>query len=155
LPATVNSVLVLCHGNIMRSPFAAARLRASLRTVEVTSAGLAARPGREIEPRARDEATRHGVDLAGHQARAVEAHEVARADLVVVMDRLNEARLLARFPACRAKARLLGAFDPIDPRPEIADPYTTGATELRACFERIDRAVARLADAIAGQTPGR
>ncbi|MFN8040567.1 MAG: hypothetical protein U0Q07_15245 [Acidimicrobiales bacterium] len=85
-------VLVLCTGNICRSPMAEAMLRARLagRDVEavVTSAGTAT----EGEPAA-DEVLEllrsRGLDGSAHRSRLLDADLLAEADLVLAMARLH------------------------------------------------------------------
>src|SRR2546427_7115345 len=82
----LTSLLVVCHGNICRSPFAAALLRrASARNgVRVDSAGFLG-PGRPPPPEAVAAAARHGVGLSAHRAQFVTADRVRPAKLLVVM----------------------------------------------------------------------
>jgi len=80
----VRSVLVVCHGNLCRSSFAAGLLRSwlSSRGVRVESAGFV-QPARPSPPEAVAAAARYGVDLSAHRSEL----SVARAaDLIVVMD---------------------------------------------------------------------
>src|SRR5262245_55242849 len=78
-------VLVLCHGNICRSPFAEALLTARIPGLEVRSAGLHAADGHPADPSAVACAQRMGVSLAAHRSARVTAELVAWADLVLVM----------------------------------------------------------------------
>lgn len=88
-----------------------------------------------------------GVMLDSHRARALTEELVRTSDLILVMDFLNEARLLGQFPGAKRKVRFLGAFD--DPGTalsvEIADPYVGGDAAVRDCFVRIARCVEQLA----------
>ena len=85
-------VLVLCTGNICRSPMAEAMLRARLAArgvpAEVSSAGTAT----EGEP-ASDEVLEllraRGLDGSSHRSRRLDADRLADADLVVAMARLH------------------------------------------------------------------
>ena len=88
---------VITHGNILRSPFAAAVYRRELARLgreaeEVNSAGFVPLAGRPADPRGSRLAAAHGVSLDDHASRVVTAELVDRAELVVVMDRENEAR---------------------------------------------------------------
>src|SRR5688500_3052052 len=106
-------VVFVCHGNIIRSALAEALMRRHGAAAaggpfdRTVSAGLAARPGREADPRAVAAARALGVDLAAHRAQPFTADLAERASVIYVMDRLNEARLLARFPQASAKMRRL------------------------------------------------
>jgi len=83
------SVLVVCHGNIIRSPFAARLLQQQLRAaraLSISSAGLEAIPGRPPHETALHLASTRGVDLTGHRARRLEPEAVAQSDVIFVMD---------------------------------------------------------------------
>jgi len=158
LPAELPSnplVLFVCYGNIFRSPVAEALMRraAALRPgspVRVASAGLLERSGKESPAEAQEVALELGVSLSDHRSATLSAEMVARADLVVIMDRRNEALMLTRFPKVAGKMVLLGAFDPL-PSPDgavIVDPYAHGTEAVRRVFNRIDRAVTRLHGAL-------
>lgn len=88
-------VLVVCTGNVCRSPLTAAVLRARLATcdarIDVTSAGLQALEGERVDPAVAAEAARLGVDVAGHRGRAFAADEAAASDLVIVATRRQRA----------------------------------------------------------------
>jgi protein-tyrosine phosphatase len=141
-------LLFVCHGNIMRSPLAAAvcRLEASRRGLKVIvdSAGLHAVAGRAADPRAARVADSLGVSLNGHTAQPVTPALVAAADLILVMDHANDAELVARFPGAWPKVRLLGVFSGDADGGVIADPYDADPGVLAASAERIASAVRRL-----------
>jgi protein-tyrosine phosphatase len=141
-------VVFVCHGNIMRSAFAAAVFPDSVKAVTVSSAGTHAIAGRPADPRAVDASRRHGTDLAGHRATPLTGDLAARADLIVVMDRLNEAIVLARHPEARRKVRLLGELGTRRDDPAIPDPFARDADAARHCFDVIANDVRQLADRI-------
>jgi len=145
-------VLFVCHGNILRSAMAQAlyadRVRAGLAPTESTaeSAGTAARDGEPADPRGVSAAKEMGIVLDGHRAGRLSEELINRADLIVVMDFLNEADVVARFPAAAGKVRLLGSFLGKDGRPaEIRDPYSGSQDDVRASFQTIASAIDALA----------
>jgi len=84
-------VLVVCTGNVCRSPIAEGLLRAAFAermgpdAPEVASAGTMGWTGSRADPSSVRAAAELGVDISGHRAREVSADDVARADLVVAM----------------------------------------------------------------------
>lgn len=96
-------VLVVCTGNVCRSPLTAAVLRArlapGLADVAVASAGLRALEGEPIDPPVAVEAARLGVDVSEHRGRAFAADEAAASDLVIVATRRQRAIVVERVPS--------------------------------------------------------
>jgi protein-tyrosine-phosphatase len=148
-------VLVLCFGNICRSPFAAARSATLLAPlgVRVESAGLYG-PGRPT-PRAGIEAARaRGVDLSGHTSQLVTAQLVRNADLIVVMDSLQAQAVADRFDGQPEKVVLLGDLDPLPIRTRrIHDPEAQSGAVFSEVYARIERCVATLATALGAGPP--
>lgn len=139
----VRSAICICHGNIIRSPFAAAQLaRAGLPCI---SAGLNAGPGTNADPRAIRIAGEFGVSLETHTSTAVTAEMIEGADAIFVMDGINEARLISQFPHAREKTFLLGSFSPKRlSQDEIADPYKGDDGAIRRCYDIISLCTAEL-----------
>ena len=85
----VPEILVVCTGNLCRSPLAAAVLEHELgrrgTTATITSAGTAAPFGAQPDSRLLRVATDLGFDLAGHRSRPVERSDTQRSDLILVM----------------------------------------------------------------------
>jgi protein-tyrosine-phosphatase len=141
-------VLFVCHGNILRSAVAQAmyadRVRLGLAPggSSAESAGTSAREGDPADPRGIAAAREMGIRLDGHRAGRLSEEVITRADLILVMDFLNEADVVARFPSAAGKVRLLGSFLGEDGRPaEIRDPYSGSQDDVRASFQVIARAI--------------
>ncbi len=114
-------------------------------TVQTFSAGTFAALGRPGDARAREVSSAMGVSLDSHSARQLSPEDVADADLICVMDWLNETVCVARYPHAARKIVLLGAFgrEPGEPL-EILDPIQGNADTVRACYQRVARAVQAL-----------
>jgi protein-tyrosine phosphatase len=148
---SANTILFVCSGNIMRSPLAAALLRRALNeggavTTSIQSVGLHAVPGKNAEPLACTIASELGISLREHRARAISGDLVADATAIFVMDRFNEAELLARYPDAAGRVFLLAMCDgDRNGRLDITDPYGQPPEAVRECFARISTSVASLA----------
>jgi L-malate glycosyltransferase len=147
-------VLVVCHGNIIRSPFAAlllARALGSGSSVAVASAGLEAERGRPSHPTAVETAAAHGIDLSRHAAAPIDVEDVERTDVIFVMDVPQLVTMGRRFPSARSKTFLLTCLAPGEPL-EISDPVDGAPPVFRHCYEHVSRAVSSLAPAFAGHS---
>lgn len=124
------SVLMVCLGNICRSPLAEAALRAAAERegvdIEVDSAGTGDwHIGHAPDPRARDIALRlGGLDIGNLRARQVSAKDFDRFDHIIAMDEANLRHLQAMQPAgSKAKLSLLLDYLPGHEGKSVADPY--------------------------------
>jgi len=147
------SVLVLCNGNIFRSPFAAAVLQRELNvrgagSIRVESAGFAAH-GRPSPPHAVAAAARHGIDLAGHTSQLLVAPVARAADLIVVMEELQRRTICERFGRAARDVLLLGDLDPMPVTSRaIEDPVEQDQEVCDRAYARIARCVGELARAL-------
>ncbi|MGZ5296494.1 MAG: arsenate reductase/protein-tyrosine-phosphatase family protein [Actinomycetota bacterium] len=86
----MTSILVVCTGNICRSPIAEGLLRDALqrrfeRAPRVSSAGTSGLEGSSAEPRSVQAAAELGIDIGGHVARRLTAAMVDGSDLLLCM----------------------------------------------------------------------
>jgi protein-tyrosine-phosphatase/predicted ATP-grasp superfamily ATP-dependent carboligase len=140
------SVVVLCYGNICRSPYAAAVARRRLPAgIRVGSAGFFG-PDRPAPSEAIAVAAERGVDLSPHRSRQMTANIVWSADLILVMEARQRRRMIERFPTIADRVVLLGDLDP-QPigRRDVPDPFGQPVETFQLCFDRIDRCVGALA----------
>jgi protein-tyrosine phosphatase len=140
------SVLVVCHGNICRSPVAGAMLAHELapRGIAVHSAGFFGF-NRPAPPEAVAAAKRYAIDLAGHRSRLVTAAIARDSDLIVVMDPLQRRLLRERYGRSPEGVLVLGDVDPgpIETR-TIRDPVNEQQEVFERVYERIARCVREL-----------
>lgn len=107
----VYRVLMVCTGNICRSPFAERLLRARLdesfgeaaRAIEVTSAGIGALVGEPMMPESAETLVGYGGDPSGFVARALEPDQIDAADLVLGLTRQHRAAVVTMVPRASAK----------------------------------------------------
>jgi protein-tyrosine phosphatase len=105
----IKRILIVCVGNICRSPMAEALLREHLRGRDVTieSAGLAALVGKPIDVDAGAVLAGHGLAADAHCARKLTPELVSAADLVLVMDQRQLSAVRAIAPQATGKTFLL------------------------------------------------
>ncbi len=144
------SLLVVCHGNMCRSPFAAALLRAAVshNGGRVDSAGFMA-PGRPSPREAVATAARCGVDLSTHRSQLLTANSVHAAHLIFVMDSAQRRQICDRFGRAYRDVLVLGDLDPhpIAAR-TIRDPVNQPPEVFEESYGRIARCVRQLQHAI-------
>jgi len=135
-------------GNICRSPTAEAVLRTKLRerapelTIEIDSAGTHDyHIGEAPDPRTIEAAARRGLDLRDLRARMVESVDFPRFDLILAMDRLNQATLLERAPReYHERIRLFLEFTADGSGRDVPDPYYGGATGFEQVLDLAEEA---------------
>ena len=141
--ARPRTLLVVCHGNICRSPMAAALLDRDLRPlgIDVQSAGFIGF-NRPPPAEAVDAAKRHAVNLSDHRSRPVTADAVRTADLIVVMDPSQRRQICERFGRRPRDVVVLGDFDPapVEAR-TVRDPVDQRRDVFDQVYERIARCV--------------
>ena len=134
-------VLMVCLGNICRSPTAEAVLRHKLAAaglgdrVDVDSAGTGSwHVGEPPDPRSQRHALRRGYDLSALRARRVAAADFERFDLIFAMDEANLADLERLRPrAARAELRLFAER-------AVPDPYSGGAAGFEQVIDLVEAA---------------
>ncbi|MBC8995977.1 MULTISPECIES: low molecular weight protein-tyrosine-phosphatase [unclassified Pseudomonas] len=141
-------ILVVCVGNICRSPTAELLLRNALApsTISVTSAGLAARVGEGVEASARQVLEDHGHSAQGFQARQLTADIVNESDLILVMEKQHVNQVLKIASHARGKVFLLGKWQS---EREIQDPYRQGKAAFIHAHALIEDAVSSWAQRLA------
>ena len=146
-------MLIVCHGNIIRSPFAArlmAQILVARAPIAIASAGVQASPNRPPDPAAVAAASQLGVDLRDHVAVRITPEIVARADVILVMD-VSQLLLMRKcFPNARGRTFLMAALCRDVPL-EIADPFGGNAATFQECYGHVSRAVYAIVRVIAGE----
>lgn len=115
-----NSILVLCTGNICRSPIAERILRDFFPEKEIDSAGLGALVGKPADASAINVAEKNGISLQGHKGRQFTAEMGRRYQLILVMERMHLEQVSNIAPELRGKTMLLGHWNG---NKDIPDPY--------------------------------
>lgn len=150
------SVLMVCMGNICRSPMAHGYFEQLVRQsglsehISVDSAGTHAyHVGNPPDPRAQQTARGRGVDLSSQRARQAMREDFQRFDYVLAMDKDNY-RLLAEIcpEGQEHKLRLFLEFAPHLSEREVPDPYYGGASGFEQVFDMVEAAAAGLLEDI-------
>lgn len=144
------AILVVCHGNICRSPLAAGLLARALGPagVLVASAGFVS-PGRPVPAEGRIAAARRGVDLSAHRSQLLTPMLAGEARIIIVMDARQRRMVCERFGRAPADVMLLGDLDPdaIATR-AIHDPVEQPLAVFEESYARIERCVDAFVSAV-------
>ncbi len=156
MSAGTTRLLVVCLGNICRSPLAEGALRARIEAsplagrVMVDSAGTGGwHAGEPPDRRAIACARGHGVDIAGLRARQLRARDFEDFHwlLCADADNLRDVRALAP-PGARERTALLLDWAGTVPHGEVPDPYYGDGSHFEGVWQLVDTAaradVARL-----------
>lgn len=133
----IHSILVVCTGNICRSPIGERMLQQQLPALQVSSAGICALVGQPADAQARRAAAMHGVTLEDHIARQLTAPMMRQSDLILAMEseQINRISLIA--PEVRGKALLFGHWLG---KQEIPDPYGKSVDAFEYVFRLLGEA---------------
>lgn len=134
-----DKILVVCVGNICRSPSAEYLLKKLLPNKEIASAGLAALVGKPADKMASLIAQDHGTSLAGHQAQQLTADLCRDFDLILVMEQGHIAAVTDIAPAVHGKTMLLGHWLA---KQEIPDPYRQSKEAFEHTYQLIEKSTA-------------
>lgn len=137
-----NSVLMVCVGNICRSPMAEALLidrisDSNYSKINIASAGVGALVGHEADATAKELMTEKNIDVSAHRARQLNTELISEYDLILVMEKghINAVHNIA--PSSKGKVHLLGKWSDF----EISDPYMQPRREFEVALELIERGV--------------
>lgn len=133
------NVLMVCLGNICRSPLAQGIFQNLVadQNIKVDSAGTANyHTGAAPDPRSIEIATIHGIDISRQKARQFVVEDFDQFDYIYVMDYSNQQNVLrlARNDQDRAKVHLLLGDA------EVEDPYYGGKEGFSVVFNKIQKA---------------
>ena len=130
----MKNILVVCIGNICRSPMAEALLKQALPNHTISSAGIGALVGKPADPFSVQLMAEQGIDISEHRAQQVSLDIVGRAELILVMDKEQKTYLDTQYMAARGKVFRLSEAAKTD----IPDPYREGIDSFRNAYQLID-----------------
>jgi protein-tyrosine-phosphatase len=136
----VSVILVVCTGNLCRSPMAAGLLRHKLETEglathRVFSVGVWAVDDHPASEHAITVMAERDIDISDHIACTITADDVAEADLILVMSQEHKQMIRSTWPQYGWKVHRLSEM--VDKRKNIQDPYGGSIEEYRACADTI------------------
>lgn len=133
----INNILVLCVGNICRSPVGERLLQKHLPAAAVHSAGLMAVKGHAADATMESVAAENGLSLSGHIARQYQPEMAIAADIVLVMEQGHIEQVLDRNMYLSGKVFLIDKWVGAK---GIADPYRKSREYNQIIFDSLERA---------------
>jgi protein-tyrosine phosphatase len=133
----MKSILVVCIGNICRSPMAEGMLADALPGTQVRSAGLGALIGMPADPTAVHLMQERGIDISAHRAAQLNRQMCLDSEIVLVMDAAQRQQVEKLYPQARGRVFKVGEYT----KQDIPDPYQKPETAFRESLSLIDEGV--------------
>jgi protein-tyrosine phosphatase len=141
----MKKILMVCLGNICRSPMAEGIVRAELEKagitdVQVDSAGTAAyHVGEPADARAQAELRKHGIDISYERAQKLSPYHLEEYDLIFAMDRSNysDILMLTKDEEERKKVDMFMNLSRPGKNTPVPDPYYGGDEGFRNVYKML------------------
>lgn len=130
-----NKILVVCVGNICRSPSGEYLLKHHLPNKHIASAGVGALVGKPADKMAAMVAQEHGISLDGHVAQQLTSELCKEYDLILVMEKGHIEAVTGIAPEARGKTMLFGQWIG---QKDIPDPYRQSREAFDFAYQLID-----------------
>ncbi len=146
----INSVLVVCIGNICRSPIAEALLQKKFNTkgqkTQVSSAGLGALVNYPADETSQELMLKKGIDISTHRARQLTPELVFASDFIITMTTDQTKELERLYPGAKGRVYRLGHWGEFD----VVDPYKRPKAIFEQACALIEQGVDEWYDKLVG-----
>jgi len=134
----IQKILVVCIGNICRSPMAEFFLKREFPQLYIESAGISGLTGQAADEKAQLCMQRLGIDMQSHIAKKLNAELIKKADLVLVMSQNQQKHIEQSWPFAKGKTFRLGHWQ----NKNVPDPYQHDQQFFDETCERIQSCIA-------------
>lgn len=132
---TIRKILVVCVGNVCRSPMGAAMLRAAMPDKDISSAGINALEGAPADEMVVELMRQRGIDVARHRGRQLDETTLHESDLILVMEKGHQRWIESRWPQIRGRVYRWGHWSDFD----VLDPFRQDAQAFREAAGLLER----------------
>lgn len=132
-----DSILVICTGNICRSPIGERLLKLALPNKKIDSAGVGALINHHADSSAIKVAEKYGVSLDGHRGKQFTSSLGRQYDLLLVMEHNHLEQVCRIAPELRGKTMLYGHW--LNGK-EIPDPYRKSDEAFDSVYQLLEQA---------------
>lgn len=115
----IKNILVVCIGNICRSPMAEYLLKQQHPNLHIESAGISGLTGHAADQKAMLCMQRLGIDMQPHVAKKLNSELIKKADLILVMSQNQQKHIEQTWPFAKGKTFRLGHWQ----SKNVSDPY--------------------------------
>lgn len=143
-----NSILVVCTGNICRSPIGERLLQTLLQGKKISSAGVQALTDHQADRSAIQVALNHGLSLEGHLGRQFTSSLSREYDLILAMEKYHIEQISRISPEARGKTMLFGHWIG---QKEIPDPFRKSEEAFSSVYDLIEKAGKLWADKLSSK----
>ena len=132
------NILVVCVGNICRSPMGEFLIKANHPDLHIESAGLSAMVGHSADDKALACMDLLNIDIRSHVAKQINPELLKKSDLILVMSTNQQKHIEQTWPFAKGKVFRLGHWQ----KQNVADPYQHNQAFFDITCSNIQRFVA-------------
>jgi protein-tyrosine phosphatase len=137
----IQNILIVCVGNICRSPMGEAlfveRLKSKSSKIMVSSAGLGALIDRPADKLAQELMLQKGLDISSHRARQISPEILFDTDIIFTMTSGQQTQLECNLPSIRGRVHRIGNWGGYD----VPDPYQRPKEAFEQALTLIEQGV--------------
>ena len=137
----IAAILVVCIGNICRSPIAEAMFRHKFqeigKRITVSSAGLGALVDHPADPISQELLLAAGLDISKHRARQLTDKICLSTDLIITMSAQQTQQVIKTYPCAAGRTFRIGHWEGFD----VPDPYRRPKIIFQQAYHLIEQGV--------------